>query len=114
MRVDPPEPRAGQPIVFYASFLNTTGSPQTYDWCIVIWRPENFPDQRRSDGISTCTPKEIPVGETEQPSTGWDVPRIGGCDPKLAAPVLIDAAGARIPFVRPNDGDFWFDFTICP
>lgn len=114
LRVEPPQPRAGQPILFYAKLLNTTGRTQFYNWCVEIFLPENYPDSRKSSGISTCSEREIPEGETELPAPGWEVKSIGGCVQYLARPVLLDPARARIPFVRPDGSEFFMGFTLCP
>lgn len=114
MRVDPANPRAGQPILFHVSFVNTMDRAQLYNWCVVIWKPENYPDPRRSDGISTCSPREIPQGTSELEAPGWNVARIGGCEQKLAKPVHLDPAGARIPFDSTDGKDLFLDFNLCP
>lgn len=111
MRLDPENPRAGFPIAFYASFLNTTGAPQRYRWCIEIFLPDNL---RRSEGITTCTAQDIAPGASELQSTGWNQQQIGGCVLYLAFPIWEDEARARTRFPQPQGGDIWKDFTLCP
>jgi hypothetical protein len=112
VRVDPPEPRAGNPITFYGSFVNTTGSNQRYRWCVEIFNPEE--GLRNSIGITTCTDQDIPPGESELPTTGWNQQQIGGCVLYLAYPIWEDQARARTRFQQPAGGDIWKDFTLCP
>lgn len=111
IRVDPPEPHAGNQITFYANFLNTMGSVQQYRWCVEIYTPD---DLRRSKGITTCTNQDIPEGASELASTGWNQERIGGCVLYLAYPIWEDQARARTRFPKPEGGDIWKDFTLCP
>lgn len=111
LRVDPPEPRAGSPITFYSNFLNTMGSPQQYRYCVEIFTPD---DLRRSKGITTCTQQEIPAGESEIPSTGWNQQQVGGCILYLAYPIWEDGARARTRFQKPEGGEIWKDFNLCP
>jgi hypothetical protein len=111
IRVDPPEPHAGNQITFYANFLNTMGSVQQYRLCVEIFTPD---DLRRSKGITTCTNQDIPEGASELASTGWNQDRIGGCVLYLAYPIWEDQAKARTKFPRPEGGDIWQDFTLCP
>jgi hypothetical protein len=111
IRVDPPQPRAGFPITFYGTFLNTTGSTQRYRWCIDIFKPDNL---RKSEGITTCTLQEIPPGTSELQSTGWNLQQIGDCVLYLAYPIWEDEARARTKFPQPAGGDIWKDFTLCP
>jgi hypothetical protein len=111
VRVDPPEPRAGRPIAFYGKFLNTTGSPQRYNFCVEIFKPDNL---RRSEGITTCTSQEVPVGESELQSTGWVVNQIGECVLYLAYPIFEDSSNARTRFLKPEGGEIWQDFRLCP
>lgn len=111
VRVDPPAPHAGSPITFYGNFLNTTGSVQQYRWCVEIFKPDNL---RKSEGITTCTQQEIPVGASELQSTGWNQQQIGDCVLYLAYPIWEDEAKARTKFPKPAGGDIWQDFNVCP
>ncbi len=112
VRVDPPEPRAGNPLTFYGTFVNTTGSNQRYRWCVEIFNPEQ--GLRNSIGITTCTDQDIPPGESELPTTGWNQQQIGGCVLYLAYPIWEDQARARTRFQQPGGGDIWQDFNMCP
>lgn len=114
MRVDPSEPRAGQPIIFHVEFLNTTDRAQDHNWCVVIWDPENFPDPRRSIGISTCSPRAIPQGESDLEAPGWNVTQIGACVQRLALPVHLDSDRQRIVYTAPDNRDLSLSFTLCP
>lgn len=112
MSVNPAEPRAGEPVVFTVAFLNTTGSTQRYNWCVDIFLPDDFP--RKSFGNTTCTEQDIPAGASELPAQTWSVSRIGNCVQYLARAAYIDPSGARLPLVKPDNGQNWIDFTLCP
>ena len=109
LRVDPPEPRSGNQITFYTTFVNTQGEAQ-YNYCVEIFRGR---DVSKSVGISTCSPITIPRGTNEFPSTGWNV-REGSCTQYLARAISEDAAKARSAFLQPDGGIAYLNFTVCP
>lgn len=110
LRVDPPAPRSEDRIVFYATFVNTIGQTQEYNFCVEMFRPDNV---GRSVGISTCVPHKVDAGTIELSSTGWNV-REGACTEYLARAISEDQAKARTPFLRPNGEIPWLLFTVCP
>ncbi|HZQ10321.1 MAG TPA: hypothetical protein VFD70_27330, partial [Anaerolineae bacterium] len=112
MTVDPPNPHAGDPVHFRTSFLNTTGGPRTYKWCVYIFNPDDFPRKHTSE--STCTPAEIPAGANVVEAQPWTQNRLGTCLTYLASPFFIETSGAPVMFLKPDNSNFWVDFTICP
>ncbi len=110
LRVDPKEPRSGDEITFFGTFVNTVGQVQQYSWCAEIFRPDNV---ARSVGITTCRTADVPPGTTELATTGWNV-REGACTQYLARAISEDQAKARTPFLQPNNEPFWLNFTVCP
>lgn len=113
MRVDPPEPRSDDHIVFYATVLNTTGQAQTFNVCVEIYNPNGPDSMRKSTGITTCRPREIAVGTSEVDTDGWNT-REGGCTQYLAKTIYEDQAKARTTFLQPDGNNFWLNFTACP
>jgi hypothetical protein len=112
LRVDPPDPRAGQPIVFKTSFLNTTDRDQTYNWCVYIYTPDEFPN--KSTGNTTCRNATIPLGTSELDAEGWQVNRIGACVLYLALARHVNPGGELATFTKPDNGDNWLTFQLCP
>ncbi|MCC7164191.1 MAG: hypothetical protein IT331_16975 [Anaerolineae bacterium] len=109
--VQPAQPRAGNPIIFGARFLNTTGAPQSYNWCVELFTLENT---RTSTGITPCLPVTIAVGESEISGAEYTIRQIGACEPRLAKVIRETQEKARIPFLQTNGENLWFNFSICP
>lgn len=112
MRVDPTEPKNLQHLTFFPTFLNTTGSAQNYKWCAEFFQPDNF---KKSFGITPCTNGTVPAGTSELATDpNWRIVSGGSCIAFLARVVYIDTSNARVPFLKPDGGDFWFSFQVCP
>lgn len=107
--VDPPTPRAGEELHFTVHFVNTTGSAQTYNWCVDIFKSE---DRKNSFGLVTCQSQLIPVGESDLTTPPYLVRQIGGCLPFVARAIFLDQQKARTPFLTPDGSDYWFDFSL--
>ncbi len=109
--VDPPQPRAGDPIHFTVQFLNTTGRAQGTTWCVEIFSPENV---GKSVGITSCQNENIVEGQSELDGVAWEQRQIGACTPYLAKAIFLDQAKARFSFLQPDGRDYWLNFTVCP
>lgn len=109
LRIDPTNPRSGDQMTFYATFLNTLGV-QENNFCVEIFKGE---DVSKSVGISTCGPIRLETGTTELSSTGWNV-REGACTQYLARAISEDAAKARTPYLQPDGEIKYLNFTVCP
>ncbi len=114
IRVDPVKPTRGQPVTFYVTFLNTTGSPQGYRWRIRIYYPDNM---KNSFGDTTPLNTTIPVGTSEQVSdSGWRVTGPGDCMPWLARVWVVDPTTKQeTEFLKPDQsGGPATQFQVCP
>lgn len=111
MSVDPPQPRAGDEMIFSVQFMNTTGRAQTYEWCVNIYDPNNL---RNSFGQTTCQRQLIPEGETVLAGIPYELRQIGQCTPFLAKTVFLDQQRAQVPFFQTDGRDYWLNFSVCP
>jgi hypothetical protein len=114
IRVDPVKPTRGQPVTFYVTFLNTTGSPQGYRWRIRIYYPDNM---KNSFGDTTPLNTTIPVGISEQASdNGWKVTGPGDCMSWLARVWVVDPTTKQeTEFLKPDQsGGPATQFQVCP
>lgn len=109
--VQPDQPRAGEPIVFSAELLNTTGAPQNFNWCVEIFTLDNT---RNSTGITPCQPTVVAAGTSVISGATYTISQIGSCEQRLAKVISETQEKARIPFLQADGKDFWFNFTICP
>jgi hypothetical protein len=111
IRLDPPEPKQQQDVTFNVTFLNTTGSNQTYRWFVFIYRqgqPKPF-GQTSADKA-----RVIPTGTVEQPSINtW---RMGSNEPCTVLEARVhweDPSGSR-PIFNNSDGQpYVLTFTMC-
>ena len=80
IRFEPRAPKRGDPITFYATFVNSTGKPVNYTWLVEIW--EQDPSKRNPYGQADALSREVPVGSSEL-ATGdsWKVAGGGPCLP---------------------------------
>ncbi len=112
IRVSPPQPRRGENVTFFVTFLNTAGSPQSYRWVVLVYKPE----QKNSFGESAPMLSMIPVGQTEQASSdNWAIR--GGCDPTtMTARVFwVDSDNRKTEFLKPDrSGGPAHEFLSCP
>ncbi len=108
IRVDPAQPNADVPGMFFVTFQNASGQDQGYSWKIEIWR-----DDKRF-GETTPESSTMPLGVSTLTTTGWAPRGQGECVPYRAKVVAIDEDDNRADFVQPNGEPLWFDFTICP
>lgn len=111
IRLDPPAPKQRDNVTFYVTFLNTTGTDQTYRWFIFIYRE----GQTEPFG-QTSSDKEriIPPGTVEQQAINtW---RMGSDEPcaKMEAKVhREDPGGGRPAFNSPDGQPYALPFTLC-
>lgn len=109
--VDPNPARAGNPIVFTAQLLNTTGAPQNFNWCVELYTLDNT---RNSTGITPCIPTTLAPGDNQITGAQYTIQQIGACEPRLAKVIFETQEKARIPFLQTNGENLWFNFSICP
>lgn len=111
IRLDPPEPKQKQDVTFYVTFLNTTGTDQTFRWFIFIYRqgqPNPF-GQTSSDKA-----RVIPAGTVEQPAVNtW---RMGSSEPCTTVEAKVhwqDPSGSRPVFNGTDGQPYLLTFTMC-
>jgi hypothetical protein len=111
IRLDPPEPKQKQDVTFYVTFLNTTGTDQTFRWFIFIYRqgqPNPF-GQTSSDRA-----RVIPVGTVEQAAVNtWKMGSSEPCTTVEARVFWEDPSGSRPVFNSPDGHPYVLIFTEC-
>lgn len=113
LRFTPRTLKRGQPITFFATFVNSTGKPITYKWLVEIW--EQDPNKKNPYGQADAQQREIPVGTHElQTGDSWKVAGGGPCQPFRARVVYENDQAQRIAFIRTNGSDLWVTFQVCP
>lgn len=113
LRLTPRGAKRGQPVTFYATFVNSTGKPQSFKWLVEIW--EQDPNKKNPYGQADGQQREIATG-TNELATGdsWKVAGGGPCTAFRARVVYEDDQTRRIPFKRTNGADLWVPFQVCP
>jgi hypothetical protein len=113
IRVDPVKPTRGQPVTFYVTFLNTSGSQQTYRWRIRVFEP----DKKNSFGDTATVDTPLPQGISEQASqNNWKVTGPGDCITLFARVFWVDfSTKQETEFVKPDQsGGPAAQFQVCP
>ena len=113
IRVDPVKPTRGQPATFFVTFLNTTGSAQTYRWRIRVFEP----DKKNSFGDTATVDTSLPLGTSEQASANnWKVTGPGDCLTFLARVFSVDfSTRQETEFIKPDQsGGQAIQFQVCP
>jgi hypothetical protein len=113
LRLSPRAPKRGEPVTFFARFVNSTGRAQNAKWFVEIW--EAAVDKKNAYGQADGLQREIPAGTNER-ATGdsWKVAGGGPCIAFRARVVYEDEQSRRIPFKRTNGSDLWVPFQVCP
>ena len=113
LRFTPRAPKRGEPVTFFATFVNSTGKPQNYKWLVEIW--EQDANKKNPYGQADAQQQQIPSGTNER-ATGdsWKVAGGGPCIPFRARVVYQDDQNRRIAFKRTNGTDLWVNFQVCP
>ena len=113
IRLDPPEPKRGQFVTFYVTFLNTTGGPSGYKWRIRLFYAD---DPKRGFGDTAPKSDTIPVGKSELASeNNWRVTGPGDCLSLIARVFWLDQNNNAIEFLKPDQsGGPAAGFQVCP
>lgn len=113
LRLTPRAPKRGEPVTFFATFVNSTGKPQNYKWLVEIW--EQDANKRNPYGQADGLQNNIPIGTNER-ATGdsWKVAGGGPCLPFRARVVYEDDQNRRVPFKQTNGAELWVNFQVCP
>lgn len=111
MRTDPADPKRGQGVAFIATFLNTTGAPQGYNWLVQIYDS----DTNKRFGETGVLGIAVPPGTAEfRTPNDWKVTGAGGCISFYAQAQYQNPEKARIPFNATNGNPFSYGFQVCP
>lgn len=112
IRLDPPAPKQDQDVTFYVTFLNTTGSEQTFRWFIFIYEE----GQEKPFGqTSSDQARIIPAGGSEQQALNtWRMGRGEPCTRFTAKVHWVDAGSGKPIFTKPDGQEYVLPFTICP
>ena len=107
----PDPPTRGSELLFYATFANTTGSPQTFRWIVYLYRSDN---PTTSFGETTATTSITSLGAHTERSLGfWKLPLGGPCENFVGRVVWMDQNNKTTPFLKPDGQVFEKPFTVC-
>lgn len=110
LRVEPATPKADVPGTFFAMFRNVSAENQGFRWAVEIWDAE---DNKRF-GLTTPENSTMVPGDSNHTSTGWLVKGLGECRAYRGRVVSIDEDDNRTTFLKPDGGELWLDFSVCP
>lgn len=107
-----PNAQRQQPVTFTASFLNTTGQAQSFEWRAVIFDPNK--DGRNKDwGQSNPTGITVPPGNSQFSVTYIPVTNPGGCITLQALAASQREDNARIFFTTTDGSILAVNFQVC-
>ncbi len=110
LRTDPSPPKRRDEVIFYPTFLNSTGVVANYRLVVYIYRPE----QIRAMGESFTINMTLPLGQSEQQAPGWRLTGPGGCEDFVVRVGWVDDQRRFTQFTRPNGQGFEHPITVCP
>lgn len=112
MRLDPGNPRGGNQVTFFVSFLNTTKETKHYRWFVKIYRP----DERNSFGETAKSDIDIPAGTAEFATpNNWKTGVFADCQPFFARPFWFDIDTTLVTEFLKTDGQAVNQgFSVCP
>lgn len=115
MRLDPAKPTFNTPIIFYVTFLNTSGGVGPTPWLVKLFKC-----------VAACTAAELQTSIGETPKSNaqinggtvelsvgtWQV-GVGLCN-YVASPYYTDTSGTVVPFMTADGGSrLYYNFTLC-
>lgn len=110
LRVEPATPKADVAGTFFATFRNVSAENQGFRWAVEIWDAE---DNKRF-GLTTPENSTMVPGDSTHATTGWLVKGLGECRAYRGRVVSIDEEDNRTTFLKPDGGELWLDFSVCP
>lgn len=112
IRVDPAKAGRAQNVSIYVTFLNTTGSAQSYR----VRNRVYWDQQKNSFGDTPITPMTIPVGKTEILTGSWAKAGPGDCMNLAARVFWVDPDSKQEnEFIKPDgSGGPAGGFQVCP
>jgi hypothetical protein len=111
LRISPSQPKRGEPVTFTATFVNSTGTPQTYKWLVQIYDATT----NKGFGETAVQSVTVPVGAHDIPSANnWKVTGGGPCLGFYAQAQFLDENKNRHPFASTNGSIVSYNFQVCP
>jgi len=111
--LDPPAPKRGTFVTFNVTFLNATGTSQTYRWFVKIFEP----DKRNSFGETSKLNTTFAPGTTTLAAPAdWKIGALGDCMPYIARVFWEDPGDKTVrEFIKPDQsGGPAAGFQECP
>lgn len=113
VRTTPPTPRRNQDVVFFATFLNIVGKPQTTPWTVLVYRPNELRNAFGQTGIGPLP--NMAAGSVEVQATGtWKLTGPGNCENFLVRVAAVDPNKALTFFKKPDGQVFEQTIAVCP
>ncbi len=112
IHTDPHPPIRGTDLVFYVTFVNTTGNIQTYKWVVYIYKPDN-PKNSYGETTGATTLFQSTVGEA-QSAGRWKLPLGGPCEDFIVRAAWFDQENKAVFFTDFDYKPFEKRLTICP
>lgn len=110
VRTEPDPPTRGSELVFYATFVNTFGSPQDRKWIVYIYKP----GERDRTGETTATNTTFGAGIYDYKTLGyWKLPLGGPCEDFTARVVWFDNDKTQM-FMKFENVPFEKTLRVCP
>ena len=110
LRLEPAQPKTNQDITFTATFVNTTGSNQGYNWLAQIYRVS---DGKRH-GDTKAKSLTVATGTNEYSVGTWKRTGPGGCVSYFVMTEFEDGDKNRIPFLNTDGNQLRQYFDVCP
>jgi hypothetical protein len=111
LRVSPAQPKRGELVTFTATFVNSTGAPQTYKWLVQIYDATT----NKGFGNTAVQSVTVPVGTHDiAAASNWKVTGGGPCLPFYAQAQFQDENKNRHPFASTGGGVVSYNFQVCP
>ncbi|MBI4675320.1 MAG: zinc-ribbon domain-containing protein [Chloroflexi bacterium] len=108
---EPANPKRNQGVSFVATFLNTTGTQQPFDWLVLVYQP----DAKKAFGETDAQRIVAPPGVSQFTSaSNWSVRGPGGCIALYGVPHFQNPDASRVPFKQSNGNNARIDFSVCP
>lgn len=111
LRISPAQPKRGQPVTFTATFVNSTGTPQTYRWFVQIYDANT----NKGFGETAMQTVSFAVGTHDVASaSNWQVSGGGPCLAFYAQAQFQDQDKNRHPFASTDGKVVSYSFQVCP
>jgi hypothetical protein len=111
LRISPAQPKRGDLVTFTATFVNSTGTPQTYKWLVQIYDANT----NKGFGETAVQLVTVPPGAHDIASaSNWKVTGGGPCLSFYAQAQFQDVNRNRHPFTSTGGGVVSYTFQVCP